>query len=231
MIWARRGILAVVMLLGLAGATYGLSPEETIVPLDQYRSEKPRALAAAHALQLRQIYDNIYHCLPWLEIAKHGLGFRKPRQVQADEFYLSIWVWVEQEITSDFASLPPARRASAMFSRYGVDLLRRLSVYPELAAEARLTGYSVVLSWLKPDGPPTSGNQAVAETLAVFVDKAAVQGFFARTITPAQFADRAVVSSFDGKTELGRLALEIWEDSFTATFKLKDHAPDPGRGC
>lgn len=226
-----RAALGIGIFLGLLGAAHATPPEEAIIPLEEYKSDQARQLASTYAAQLRQLYDNVYHCLPWLDIRKHGLGFRKPRGAQGDERYLSIWVWVEQQINSDFASLSPARRASAMFSRHGVDLLRRLSLLPQLAAEPQLVGYAIVLSWQKPDSGTTPGVQPVAETLAVFVDKPTVEGFFSRTVTLAELAKRAVVAAFDGKSELGRLALEIWEDSFATTFKLKDYTPDPSHRC
>ncbi len=231
MIRVLRAALGAVLLVGLAGAGHAAPPEEAIIPLDEYKSETARAVAAAHSLRLRQIYDNVYHCLPWLDIGKHGLGFRKPRGIQGDGLYLSIWVWVEQVINPEFAAMPPARQASAMFSRHGVDLLRRLASRRQLAAEPRLAGYSVVLSWQKPDGEIKPGAAPVAATLAVFVDKATAQGFFALKLTPAEFADRVMVAAFDGTRELGRLPLEIWEDSFAATFKLKDYTPDPSYRC
>ncbi|MBI4611220.1 MAG: hypothetical protein HY726_19705 [Candidatus Rokubacteria bacterium] len=227
----HRVAVALVVLLALARGTHAGSPEDAILPLDHYKSDKARALAAAYAAQLTQIYDNVYHCLPWLQIGKHGLGFRRPRGIDRDNHYLSIWVWVDQISNPEFAAMPPARRASAMFSRYGVDLLRRLSRHAPFASEPRAAGYAVVLSWLKPDGVVRPTAPAVAETLAVFADTATVDGFLALTVTPAQLADRALVASFDGKSELGRLALEIWDDPFTATFKLKDYTPDPAHRC
>ncbi len=201
------------------------------MPLAEYKSEQARHLATTYSAQLRQLYNTVYHCLPWFDIRKRGLAFRQPRGAPRDDRYLSIWVWVDQEPNPDFASLLPARRASAMFSRYGVDLLRRLWLLPRLAAEPRLTGYSVVLSWQKPDQGTQPGAQPVAETLAVFADKATVQGFFARKVSPAELADRVWVAAFDGKRALGHFGLEIWEDSFMATFKLKDYTPDPSYRC
>lgn len=229
MIRTWRAILGGVLLLALAGGTQAAPLEEAIIPLEQYTSDKARALATTYHVQLRQIYENVHHCLPWLDIGKHGLGFRTPRGAQGDDRYLSIWVWVEQQSNPGFAALPPARRASAMVSRYGVDLLRRLSSHPQLAAEPRLAGYSVVLTWLKPDG--RSGSQPVSETLAVFVDKTTLQGFFAQTVTPAEFVKRAIVAIFDGQTALGRLPLEIWEDRFVATYKPKGYTPNPSYRC
>ena len=231
MVRARRTLRGLVLLLGLAGVAYAAPPEEAIMPLEQYKSATARALATTYAVELRQIYDNVYHCLPWLDIREDGLGFRRPRGSQGDGFYLAVWVLVEQIVNPEFTAMPPARRASAMFSRYGIDLLRRLSKYPQLAAEPGLSGYSVVLTWLKPERATERGAQPVNEALAVFVDKATVEGFFRRVLTPTEFVGRAVVASFDGKRELGRLPLELWEDSFTQTFKLKDYTPDPFHRC
>lgn len=231
MIRARRAILGGVLVVGLAGGTHAVPLEEAIIPLEQYTSDKARALATTYKVQLRQIHENVSHCLPWLDIGRHGLGFRAPRGAQGDDRYLSIWVWVEQQITPQFAAMPLAQRASAMFSRYGVDLLRRLSSHPQLAAEPRLAGYSVVLSWLKPDSSDKPGSQPVAETLAVFVDKTSVHGFFARTLTLAEFAKQAMVTAFDGTQELGRLQLWIWEDRFVATYKPKGYTPNPSHRC
>lgn len=221
MIRARRAIHGIALLLGVAGAAHAVPPEAAIIPLDHYKSQTARSLATTYSPLLRQIYNNVYHCRPWLDVNEHGLGFRIPRGVEGDGFYLSIWVWVEQVITPEFSAMPPADRASAMFSRYGVDLLRRLSAHPELSAERELAGYSVVLSWYSPSPGAKPGTELVAETLAVSVDKTTIEGFFSRTVTPTEFADRAVVAAFDGKHGLGRLPLEIWDDSLPATFKLK----------
>lgn len=226
----RTGV-AIASLLALSALAYAVPLEEAIMAPSQYKSDLARTLANTYSPQLKQIYENVYHCLPWLDIGKDGLGFRKPRGVQKDDLYLSIWVWVDQVVNPEFAAMPPARRASAMFSRYGVDLLRRLASDNRIATDPRLNGYSVVLSWLKPEKATEPGVQGVAETLAVFADKATVHGLFGQTVSPAEFAQRALVAAFDGKSEVGRLALEIWEDSFTRTFKLKDHTPDASKGC
>jgi hypothetical protein len=228
---SRAAVLGVLIVLAVAGLVHAVPPEEAIMPLEQYKNERARALAAAHGPRLRQIYDNVYHCLPWLDIHKEGLGFRKPRGAKGDDLYLSIWVWVEQIVTPEFSAMPWGQRASAMFSRYGVDLLRRLASDNKLATEPGLSGYAVVLSWLKPEKATEPGVKGVAETLAVFADKPTVHGFFGLTVTSADFARRAMVAAFDGKAEVGRVALEIWEDSFAKTFKLKDYAPDPSHRC
>ncbi len=78
------------------------------------------------------------------------------------------------------------RRVSAMFSRYGVDLLRRLTAMTSVASDANLTGFSVVLSWPKPGLPP---DRPVSETMALFVDKASLADFLAKRLGPAEFVE------------------------------------------
>ena len=184
-------------------------PDEAILPLEQYNTEKARALASTYRTQLRQLYDAVDRCYPWVEIVKGGLGFRKPKGVSADDRYLSLWVLVDQQITPAFAAAPPERRASAMFQRYGVDLLRRLSSQKSLVKDPALTGFAVVLTWIKPNGLPNPPQQEVGETLAVFVDKDTTLAFLEREISPAEFLSKARVFGFDGKLELGRLPIDL----------------------
>ncbi len=194
------------------------------MPLDKYTTEKGKTLGTTFGAQLRRIYDRVYHCRPWLDVHKGGLGFSRPAGVPGDDRYLNIWVWVDQKITPEFAALSPARRASAMFSRHGVDLLRQLAAEADVFANPALTGYSVILTWLKPDGRVGDGEKA--ETLGVFADKATVRAFLAKRIGAREFVKRATIVAFDGKDRLDRLPLEIWEDNFAATYKLKDYEPE-----
>lgn len=219
---ARLGIgslLVGVLLLALVGELAAVPPEEAIMALDKYTTQKSKTLATTFGDQLRQIYDRVHQCRPWLEVQKAGLGFTRPVGVTADDRYLNIWVWVDQKITPEFAALSPARRASAMFSRHGVDLMRHLSASPDLFANRQLTGYSVILTWIKPNG--RVGDEEKAETLGVFGDKATVRAFLARRMGAQEFVKRALVVAFDGKEPLGRLPLEIWEDDFARTYKPK----------
>ena len=223
---ARLGagpLLLGMILLALVGEVAAVPPEEAIMALDKYTTQKGRTLATTFGSQLHQIYDRVYHCRPWLEVRQGGLGFTRPVGVAADDRYLNIWVWVEQQITPEFTALSPARRASAMFSRHGVDLLRHLSADPEVFVHPSLTGYSVILTWVKPNG--RVAGEEKAETLGVFVDKKTVRDFLARRMGAQEFAKRAVVVAFDGKERLGRLPLEIWEDDFARTYKLKNYQP------
>ena len=224
---ARLGVgslLLGVILLALSGEVAAAPPEEAIMALDKYTTQKGKTLATMFGGQLRQIYDRVYHCRPWLEVQRGGLGFTRPVGVAADDRYLNVWVWVDQKITPEFAALSPARRASAMFSRHGVDLLRQLSADPDLFANALLTGYSVILTWIKPNG--RVGDEEKAETLGVFADKRTARDFLAKRMGGQEFVRRAMVVAFDGKERLGRLPLEIWEDDFARTYKLRDYHPE-----
>ena len=226
-----RSLLIALVLIGVVGGAAAAPPEEAIVTLDKYTTEKGRTLATMFAPQLRQIYNRVYHCRPWLDVRKGGLGFTRAVGHPGDDRFLNIWVWVEQEITPEFAGLgSAARRASAMFSRHGVDLLRHLAADARVFGDPALAGYSVILTWLKPDG--RVGNEETAETLGVFADKSAVQAFLAKQTSAREFVEKATIVVFDGKDRLGRLPLEVWEDNFATTFKLKNYEPeDKSLGC
>jgi hypothetical protein len=192
--------------------------------MDGYTTAKGRALATAHGAELRRIYTRVYHCRPWLEVHKRGLGFTRPAGSAGDDRYLNIWVSVEQRITPEFAALPAPRRASAMFSRHGVDLLRQLAADGRVFADPALTGYSVILTWLKPGLP--AGEQQVTETLGVFADKATVRQFLGGRLGGAQFVERATIVAFDGRERLGRIPLEVWPDDFAQTFRPEGYEPE-----
>ncbi|MBI2154260.1 MAG: hypothetical protein HYV92_04230 [Candidatus Rokubacteria bacterium] len=218
------------IVLALVSGAAAAPPEEAIAPLDKYTTEKGKTLGMTFEAKLRQIYARVYHCRPWLEVHKSGLGFTRPAGAPGDDRYLNIWVWVDQKITPEFAALSQARRASAMFSRYGVDLLRQLAADAEIFASPALTGYSVILTWLKPNERAGEGERA--ETLGVFADKGTVRAFVAKRIGAQEFVRRATIVAFDGRDRLGRLPLEIWEDDFATTYKLKDYEPEDTRlGC
>jgi len=226
-----RSLLIALVLVGVVGGAAAAPPEEAIVALDKYTTEKGRMLATTFAPQLRRIYHQVYNCRPWLDVRKGGLGFTRAVGVPGDDRYLNIWAWVEQEITPEFAALgTPARRASAMFSRHGVDLLRHLAADPGVFTNPAVHGYSVILEWVKPNGKV--GNQEIAETLGVFADKSTVRAFLTGQISPREFVEKATIVAFDGKDRLGQLPLEVWEDNFATTFKLKNYEPeDKSLGC
>src|SRR5262245_29436080 len=220
---------AVALLVLLAFATPVLAaPEDSITPIEQYTTPKAKTLASTYKAQLVRFYEHVYWCLPWLGVLKNGIGFRQPKGIEADDRYLSVWVTIDQTDDGSFAAMPRQRRVSAMFSRYGVDLLRRLTAMTSAGADSNLTGFSVVLSWPKPGMP---ANQPVSETLAFFVDKLSLTDFLAKRMLPAEFAGRAIMSVFDGKDPVGPLKLDIWEDHFNSTYKLKGYEEPKEAKC
>ena len=223
--------IAVAVAACLAGAaTPALAgPEDAITPIDQYTTAKAKSLASTYKKQLVQFYEHVYHCLPWLGVNKNGIGFRQPKGAQADDRYLTLWVTIDQADDPNFAKLPLERRVSAMFSRYGTDLLRRMASIQPIVADPNVHGFSVVLSWLKPG--TGKAVQPVNETLALFADKPTTLGFLGKRVSAAEFTRRAKFSVFDGTSELGRLPLEVWEDSFVKTFKVANYEVPKGQRC
>lgn len=203
--------------------------DDTIMSVDQYKTAKARSLATTHQPLLKQMREEIYYCMPWVGVQKAGIGFRQPKGAVEDDRYLSVWIVIDQDEDARFAALPTERRASAMFSRYGTDLLRRMAALQPLVADPNVQGFSVVLSWLKPG---TNGaGQPVNETLALFVDKQTALGFLGKRVAAGDFTRRAKFSVFDGVQDMGRLPLEIWEDSFVRTHKVANYEAPKGQRC
>jgi len=219
--------LAAAVLLGPVTAGWA-TPEDSITPIEQYTTPKAKTLASTYKTELVRFYEHVYWCLPWLGVLKNGIGFRQPKGAEADDRYLSVWVNIDQTDDGSFAKMPQQRRVSAMFSRYGVDLLRRMTAMTSAGSDSNLTGFSVVLSWPKPGMPE---NHPVSETLALFVDKASLMDFFGKRIPPAEFTSRAKFSVFDGKDQVGPMKLDVWEDSFNSTFKLKNYEEPKEAKC
>ena len=217
---------AVAIALGCGGPAAAVPADEAIGTPDQYSTAKARTLASTHHTQLVSLYDGISTCLPWVNVNSRGIGFRKPKWAQEDERYLTTWILIDQKDDGRFGAFPVERRASAMFSRYGVDLLRRMTALKGVAGDGGLQGYGVVLSWTKP-----GSDQKVNESLVFWVDKATAQGFLARRVPAAELVSRAKHNYFDGTDERGRIALEVWEDNFTTTFKVKDAAAASAQTC
>ena len=214
------------IVLGFGGPAAAVPADEAIGTPDQYSSAKARTLGSTHHGQLVSLYDSISTCLPWVSVNTRGIGFRKPKWAKEDERFLTTWVLIDQKDDGRFGALPTERRASAMFSRYGVDLLRRMTALKGVAGDGGVQGYGVVLSWTKP-----GSDEKVNESLVFWVDKAIAQGFVARRVPAADLVKRATLNYFDGIDERGRIALEVWEDNFTATFKVKDAAPPSVQTC
>ena len=206
-----------------------VAADEAIMGIEQYKTPKARTLATTHQPLLKLMREEIYNCMPWVGVQKAGIGFRQPKGAAEDDRYLSVWIMIDQDEDARFAALPAERRASAMFSRYGTDLLRRMAALQPLVADPNVQGFSVVLSWLKPG---TGGAvQPVNETLALFVDKQTTLGFLAKRVSAGEFTRRAKFSVFDGVQDMGRLPLEVWEDSFVRTFKVANYETPKGQRC
>lgn len=220
----RLAALAIILFIPVPAAA-----DDAIMSVDQYKTAKARTLATTHQALLKQVREDIYHCMPWVGVQKAGIGFRQPKGAVEDDRYLSIWIVIDQDEDARFAALPAERRASAMFSRYGTDLLRRMTSLHPLVADPNVKGFSVVLSWLKPG---TGGAvQPVNETLALFSDKQTTLGFLARRVPAGEFTRRAKFTIFDGVQDMGRLPLEVWEDSFVRTHKVANYQAPKGQRC
>ena len=220
----------VVLVLLLAAVADAASPsDDRILALDRYTSEKGRTLGATYGATLKQLNSSIYHCMPWLEVPKEGIGFYKPRDASRDDRYLSLRVYIEQEPSTQFAAMPIEQRASSMFSRYVGPLVRRLAGNGAMVNDSSLDGFTVILEWLKE--APISGGRPVHETIAVFLDKATTLEFLQGMVKAADLADRARVYGWDGETPLGRLRLASWDDNFVSTYKVANYQLAPGVTC
>jgi hypothetical protein len=158
-------VLACVMSAGRAAAA---PPEDRLLPVELYTSDKARTLGATHREALRTLNAGIYHCMPWVEIQKHSIGFFKPKHVTVDDRYLAIRIYIEQDPSPEFARFRVEERASAMFSRYVGPLLRRMTKSPAVAADATLDGFTIILEWMK-QIPRSPGERPIHETIAIFI--------------------------------------------------------------
>ncbi len=227
----RGGLLAALLVSAmLARSPAFAAPADALMPIEKYTTDKARTLANAHRVRLLEFSEQIYNCMPWLAVYPGRLGFPKYKDSVDDDRYLSTWIYVDQRDDPGFAALPQERRVSAMFSRYGVDMLRRMAALTDVVNDSHVTGLSVVLSWLKP-GTSKPGQQAVNETVALFIDKTTAADFLAKRVGPDEFVSRARFNVFDGERLLGRLPLQVWDDSFNSTYKLTNYTPPKGAQC
>jgi len=220
-------VLACVMSAGRAAAT---PPEDRLLPVELYTSDKARTLGATHQEALRALNAGIYHCMPWVEIQKHSIGFFKPKHVTVDDRYLAIRIYIEQDPSPEFARFRVEERASAMFSRYVGPLLRRMTKSPAVAADATLDGFTIILEWMK-QVPRTPGERPIHETIAIFIEKAVAVDYLAGALPITEVAAKARVLGFDGETALGPLRLAVWDDNFVSTFKVSNYVLEPGVTC
>ena len=142
-------LVVAALAVALAGSAFAAPPESHLLPPDQHSSEKARGLARRYADALRELNTGIYHCLPWLVVPNNSIGFFKPKHLASDARYLSLRVFVEQDASPQFTALDFEGRASAMYSRYVGEMLRRMTRDASLRADADVDGFSVIIGWLK----------------------------------------------------------------------------------
>ena len=213
-----------------AGPADAAPAEDRLLPVDQYTSDKARTLGTTHREALRTLNAGIYHCMPWVELQKNSIGFFRPKGATADDRYLSLRIYVEQDPSPEFSRFRVEERASAMFSRYVGPLLRRMTKDPGIVADPAVDGFTVILEWMK-QTPRTAGERPVHETIAIFIDKAVAVDYLGGAIPITEVAAKARVLGFDGETALGPLRLGVWEDKFVSTFKVSNYVLEPGVSC
>ena len=228
-----RSTLAAAIVLACvitAGRAVAAPPEDRLLPVELYTSEKAKSLGSTHLEALRALNAGIYHCVPWVEVQKHSIGFFRPKNAAGDDRYLSIRIYIEQDPSPEFARNRVDERASAMFSRYVGAMLRRMTKDPAVAADATLDGFTVILEWMK-QVPRGAGERPVHETIAVFIEKSVGLDYLSGTIPITEVAAKARVLAFDGETPLGPLRLAVWDDNFVSTFKVSNYVLEPGVTC
>ena len=228
----RRGLAAVTLVaLALAGAPAMAAPSDaSVLPPEQHTSEKGQRLATTYVGALRDLSARIYHCMPWVEVKKNGIGFYKPKHLDGDARYLSVNLYIDQQPSLEFAAFSIEERASRMFSRYVGAMLRRMARPSALVADGSLDGFTVILEWLK-QLPTTPGGRPVHETIAVFLDRASVADYVGGRLPSRELAARARVLGWDGATALGALRVNSWDDDFVSTFKVANYQLAPGVSC
>ena len=229
----RRG-LAAVMLAAVALSTPLPAPaapsDDSVMPVDQHTSEKGRRLAAKYTPALRELSAKVYHCMPWVEAKKNGIGFYKPKHLEGDNRYLSINLYIDQQPSPEFAAFSIEERASRMFSRYVGPMVRRMAATPGLLNDSSLDGFTVILEWLK-QMPASPNARPVHETIASFLDRASAADYVAGRVPARDLASRAGVLAWDGETSLGPIRLTSWEDDFVTTYKVANYQVAPGVSC
>ncbi len=224
----RLLVAALVASLVAAGGAFAAPPEDHLLPVDQHSSEKGRDLARKHAAALHALDAGIYDCMPWLDILKNSIGFFKPKHLNGDTRYLSLRIFVEQDPSPQFMALGFQGRASAMFSRYVGEMLRRMTQNNTLLGDARVDGFTVIVGWTKQiveDGRPFH------ETIASFTEKAVAADYVAGRVTIGDLARHTVVLGYDGDKPLGQVKLQAWEDTFVKTFQVANYQPAAGVSC
>src|SRR6185369_14768564 len=229
----RRGLAAVALAaIALAGAApVAAAPSDTnVLPPEQHTSDKGRRLATTYVGAMRDLSTKVYHCMPWVEVKRNGIGFYKPKHLEGDVRYLSINLYIDQQPSPEFAAYSIEERASRMFSRYVGPMVKRMAASPGLLSDSSLDGFTVILEWLK-QVPATPNARPVHETIASFLDRGTATEYVAGRVPARDLAARARILAWDGETSLGPIRLTSWEDDFVATYKVANYQLAPGVSC
>ena len=229
----RRGLAAVVVIaLALTvGQPAAAAPsDQSVLPPEQHTSEKGRRLATTYDKALQDLSSKIYHCMPWVEVKRNGIGFYKPKHLDGDLRYLSVNLYIDQQPSPEFAAFTIEERASRMFSRYVGPMLKRMARPSGILADSGPDGFTVILEWLK-QTPTTASNRPVHETIAVFLERPTVADYLGGRLAPRELAARARVLGWEGETALGSLRLSSWDDDFVSTYKVSNYQLAPGVSC
>ena len=226
--WLAAGVIA--LGLGFSGGAAAAPPDDRVLPPEMHQSDKGRALASKHVRALRDLNAEIYHCMPWVEIQKHSIGFYKPRHLTGDSRFLSIRIYIEQDASPQFSNLAMEQRAAAMFSRYVGPLLRRMTRHASVRTDDTIDGFTLILEWRK-QAVRTGSERPIHETIAVFLEKVDVEEYLSAQTTVRDLATKARVLGFSGETALGDMRLAAWDDDFVSTYRVKNYEVAPGVTC
>lgn len=229
----HRGLAAVALVaLALTGVPPAAAApsDQSVLPPDQHTSEKGRRLASTYGGALRDLSAKIYHCVPWVEVKRNGIGFYKPKHLEGDIRYLSVHLYIDQQPSPEFAAFAIEERASRMFSRYVGPMLKRMARPSGLLGDSGLDGFTVILEWLK-QTPSTASARPVHETIAVFLERPVVADYVGGRISGRDLAARGRVLGWDGETAVGPLRLASWDDDFVSTYKVSNYQLAPGVSC
>jgi hypothetical protein len=229
----RRGLAAVALVsLALTGASPAAAApsDASVLPPEQHTSEKGRRLATAYVGALRDLSTKVYHCMPWVEVKRNGIGFYKPKHLEGDYRYLSVNLYIDQQPSPEFAAFSIEERASRMFSRYVGPMLKRMARPSALLADKELDGFTVILEWLK-QVPQAANSRPVHETVAVFLERPTVVDYIGGRLPARDLAARARVLAWDGETALGPMRVNSWDDDFVSTYKVSNYQLAPGVSC
>ncbi len=200
--WAVAATIAL-LILGVRPGWTQRSAEEAILPLTEYKALDSRALAQAYLGELHVLYQSVRRCTPEVDFHHHGLGFRRPLGVDGQPPYFAMWVWIPSEPALPTDSL--GARAAEAFRRHAPKLLPQLVARETIHADARVGGYGLVLTWIKPPG----GDPPIGETLVVFLPKSAVTRFVREPMAFTELLAEARIRAFDGQTEVKLAGLTI----------------------